>query len=144
LQHLPTLQGTRKKYGHILINNKLLTCGTQLQLIPLGHVSFCSHHIPWNQKSLQYFKQLPSLTSTCISWKLLHYKTRKVSPFLAPLTKFGSVATLAWLIVCMTMEEKIASAEFQELLQSYGIQSKLTTVKNPQANGILKCIPRVI
>ncbi len=39
---------------------------------------------------------------------------------------------------------EIASAEFQELLQSYGIQSKLTTVKNPQANGILKCIPRVI
>jgi hypothetical protein len=39
---------------------------------------------------------------------------------------------------------EIASVEFQELLQSYGIQSKLTTVENPQANGILKCIPQVI
>jgi hypothetical protein len=33
---------------------------------------------------------------------------------------------------------KFISTEFQELLQSYGIQSKLTTVKNPQANGILE------
>jgi hypothetical protein len=32
---------------------------------------------------------------------------------------------------------EFVSAEFQELLQSYGIWSKLTTVKNPQANGIL-------
>jgi hypothetical protein len=30
------------------------------------------------------------------------------------------------------------STESQELLQSYGIQSKLATVKNPQANGILE------
>jgi transposase InsO family protein len=36
------------------------------------------------------------------------------------------------------------STEFQELLQSYGIQSKLTTVKNPQANGILECTHQVI
>jgi hypothetical protein len=33
---------------------------------------------------------------------------------------------------------EFVSAEFQELLQSYGIKSKLTTVKNPQANGILE------
>jgi hypothetical protein len=36
------------------------------------------------------------------------------------------------------------SAEFQELLQSYGIRSKLTTVKNPQANGILERTHQVI
>jgi hypothetical protein len=30
------------------------------------------------------------------------------------------------------------NTKFQELLQSYGIRSKLTTVKNPQASGILK------
>jgi hypothetical protein len=33
---------------------------------------------------------------------------------------------------------EFVSAKFQELLQSYRIQSKLTTVKNPQANGILE------
>jgi hypothetical protein len=39
---------------------------------------------------------------------------------------------------------EFVSAEFQELLQSYGIQSKLTTVKNPQANGILEHTHQVI
>jgi transposase InsO family protein len=39
---------------------------------------------------------------------------------------------------------EFVSAEFQELLQSYGIQSKLTTVKNPQANGILEFTHQVI
>jgi transposase InsO family protein len=39
---------------------------------------------------------------------------------------------------------EFVSAEFQELLQSYGIQSKLTTVKNPQANGILERTHQVI
>jgi hypothetical protein len=39
---------------------------------------------------------------------------------------------------------EFVSAEFQELLQSYGIRSKLTTVKNPQANGILECTHQVI
>jgi hypothetical protein len=39
---------------------------------------------------------------------------------------------------------EFVSTEFQELLQSYGIQSKLTTVKNPQANGILECTHQVI
>jgi hypothetical protein len=32
---------------------------------------------------------------------------------------------------------EFVSTKFQELLQSYGIPSNLTTVKNPQANGIL-------
>jgi hypothetical protein len=36
------------------------------------------------------------------------------------------------------------SAQLQELLQSYGIQSKFTTVKNPQANGILEQTNQVI
>jgi hypothetical protein len=36
------------------------------------------------------------------------------------------------------------SAKFQEFLQSYGIQSKLTTVKTPQANSILECTHQVI
>ena len=39
---------------------------------------------------------------------------------------------------------EFVSAKFQELLQSYGIQSKLTTVKNPQANGILERTHQVI
>jgi transposase InsO family protein len=39
---------------------------------------------------------------------------------------------------------EFVSAEFQELLQSYGILSKLTTVKNPQANGILERTHQVI
>jgi transposase InsO family protein len=39
---------------------------------------------------------------------------------------------------------EFVSAEFQELLQSYGIRSKLTTVKNPQANGILERTLQVI
>ena len=39
---------------------------------------------------------------------------------------------------------EFVSAEFQELLQSYGIKSKLTTVKNPQANGILERTHQVI
>jgi hypothetical protein len=30
--------------------------------------------------------------------------------------------------------------EFQEMLESYGIKSKLTTVKNPMANAIVKRI----
>jgi hypothetical protein len=39
---------------------------------------------------------------------------------------------------------EFVSAEFQELLQSYGIRSKLTNVKNPQANGILERTHQVI
>jgi hypothetical protein len=39
---------------------------------------------------------------------------------------------------------EFVSAEFQKLLQSYGIRSKLTTVKNPQANGILEPTHQVI
>jgi hypothetical protein len=39
---------------------------------------------------------------------------------------------------------EFVSTKFQELLQSYGIQSKLTTVKNPQANGILEHTHQVI
>jgi transposase InsO family protein len=39
---------------------------------------------------------------------------------------------------------EFVSAKFQELLQSYGIKSKLTTVKNPQANGILERTHQVI
>ena len=34
--------------------------------------------------------------------------------------------------------------EFQEMLQSYGVKSKLTTVRNPQANGILERTHQVI
>ena len=34
--------------------------------------------------------------------------------------------------------------EFQELLQSYGVNSKLTSVKNPQANGVLERTHQVI
>jgi hypothetical protein len=33
---------------------------------------------------------------------------------------------------------QFVSTKFQELLQSYGIRSKLTTIKNPQTNGILE------
>ncbi len=37
------------------------------------------------------------------------------------------------------------STKFQELLlQSYQIRSEFTTVKNPQANGILECMHQVI
>jgi transposase InsO family protein len=39
---------------------------------------------------------------------------------------------------------QFVSAKFQELLQSYGIRSKLTTVKNPQANSILERTHQVI
>jgi hypothetical protein len=39
---------------------------------------------------------------------------------------------------------EFVSAEFQELLHSYGIRSKLTTVKNPQANSILERTHQVI
>jgi hypothetical protein len=39
---------------------------------------------------------------------------------------------------------EFVSAKFQELLQSYQIRSKFTTVKNPQANGILECMHQVI
>jgi len=39
---------------------------------------------------------------------------------------------------------EFVGAEFQELLQSYGVHSKLTTVKNPQANGILERTHQVI
>jgi hypothetical protein len=39
---------------------------------------------------------------------------------------------------------EFVSAKFQELLQSYGIRSKLTTVKNPQANHILEQTHQVI
>jgi hypothetical protein len=39
---------------------------------------------------------------------------------------------------------EFVSAKFQELLQSYGIRSKLTTVKNPQANSILEHTHQVI
>jgi hypothetical protein len=39
---------------------------------------------------------------------------------------------------------EFVSAKFQEFLQLYGIQSKLTTVKNPQANGILELTHQVI
>ncbi len=80
-------------------NNKLLTCGTQLQSIPLDHGSFCSCHILQNQKSLQHFKHIPSLTSTCTSWKLWHCKTRKASPLLTPLTKFGSASSIMWNLI---------------------------------------------
>ena len=34
--------------------------------------------------------------------------------------------------------------EFQELLQSYGIVSRATTVKNPQANSIVERLHMVI
>ena len=34
--------------------------------------------------------------------------------------------------------------EFQEMLQSYGVKLKLTTVRNPQANGILERTHQVI
>ena len=34
--------------------------------------------------------------------------------------------------------------EFQEMLQSYGVKSKLTTVRNPQANDILERTHQVI
>jgi transposase InsO family protein len=59
------------------------------------------------------------------------------------LTKFGSVTTPTQLIV-YDNETEVVSAKFQEHLQSYGIRSKLTTVKNPQANGILECTQQVI
>jgi hypothetical protein len=39
---------------------------------------------------------------------------------------------------------EFVSIEFHELLQSYGIRSKLTTAKNPQANGILEHTHQVI
>jgi hypothetical protein len=39
---------------------------------------------------------------------------------------------------------EFVSTKFQELLQSYGIRSKLTTVKNPQANGILERTHQII
>jgi transposase InsO family protein len=39
---------------------------------------------------------------------------------------------------------EFVSAKFQELLQLYQITSKLTTVKNPQASGILECMHQVI
>jgi hypothetical protein len=64
---------------------------------------------------------------------------------LAPLTKFGSVATPARLIACLHDNgTEFISTEFQELLQSYGIRSKLTTIKNAQAHSILKQTHQVI
>jgi transposase InsO family protein len=39
---------------------------------------------------------------------------------------------------------EFVSAKFQELLKSYRIRSKLTTVKNPQANGILECTHQAV
>jgi hypothetical protein len=43
-------------------SNKSLIHGTRLQSTPLDHGSFCSRHILQNQKSLQHFKPLQSLT----------------------------------------------------------------------------------
>ena len=40
--------------------------------------------------------------------------------------------------------KEFVGEEFQELLASYGIGSKVTTVKNPQANGILERAHHVI
>jgi hypothetical protein len=78
--------------------------------------------------------------------KLWHCKTQKASPLLVPSTKFGSVTSYPHLVDCLVHDNgtEFVSAKFQELLQSYGIQSKLTTVENPQANGILKCTHQVI
>jgi hypothetical protein len=75
---------------------------------------------------------------------LWHCKTRKASPSLAPWTKSGSVATPAQLICLHDNGTEFISAKFQELLQSYGIQSKLITVTNPQANGIIASTHQVI
>jgi hypothetical protein len=94
-------------------NNKLLTHGTQLQLIPLDHRSFHSHHNLQNQKSLQHFKYLQSSTSTCTSWKLWYWKTRNASLSLTLLTKFGSVATPAQLIACITMGHNLSQLNFK-------------------------------
>jgi hypothetical protein len=52
---------TRHKERSMETNNKLLTHGTQLQLTPSDHGSFCSCHILQNQKSLQHLKHLQSL-----------------------------------------------------------------------------------
>ncbi len=35
---------------------------------------------------------------------------------------------------------KLMGCEFQEMLERYGIQIKPTTIKNPSANAIVKCI----
>jgi hypothetical protein len=49
LKHLPSniTMHKERSMGMYLsrTNNKLLTHGTQLQLTPLDHESFCSHHI---------------------------------------------------------------------------------------------------
>jgi hypothetical protein len=95
------------------ISNKLLIHGIWLQLIPSDPGSFRSCHSLWHQKSLQHFKCSQYLSWICTSWKLYHWKTRKASPSLAPLTKFGSVATPDQLVVYMTMGKNSSLPNFK-------------------------------
>jgi hypothetical protein len=56
----PSLWGDWISYSHKHCSSTL-THGTQLQLTPSDHGSFCSCHTLWNQKSPQHFKHLQSL-----------------------------------------------------------------------------------
>jgi hypothetical protein len=126
-------------------NNKLLTHGTQLQLTPLYHGSFRSHHIH-SSKS----KEPTTLQALTIIDLNMHFMGIVALQNKESITATHSLDQV-WLCCYPHLVDclhdngiEFISAKFQEIFQSYGIWSKLTTVKNPQANGILECIHQVI
>jgi hypothetical protein len=140
LQNLPTLQGTRKKYGHVPSQDKQ-------QIANPWHSLAIDTIGPWIILQLPHSLKFQEPT-TLQAFTIIDLNTHFME--IAALKNKESITIThtfdqVWLcrypcpVDCLHDNgTEFVSTEFQELLQSYGIRSKLTTVKNPQANGILK------
>jgi hypothetical protein len=142
-QHYKT---QRKKYGHVPVPDKQ-------QIANPWHSIAVDTIGPWIIPQLLYSSKskepmtLQALTIIDLSMHFMEIVALKNKESITIACSLDQVWLCCYprLVDCLHDNgTEFISAEFQELLQSYGIQSKLTTVKNPQANGILEHTHQVI
>jgi hypothetical protein len=150
MKHCNTCQhykAQRKKYGHIPVPDKQQIANPWHSIAVNTIGPWIIPHSPHSSKS----KEPMTLQALTIiedsSTHFMEIVALKIKESITVTCSFDQV----WLchypqpVDCLHDNgTEFVSAEFQELLQSYGIRSKLTTVKNPQANSILECTHQVI
>jgi hypothetical protein len=136
----------RKKYGHIPVLDKQQIANPWHSIAVDTIGPWIIPQLPYSSKSKEP-TTLQELTIIDLSTNFMEMVALKNKESITIACSLDQVWLCHYprLVDCLHDNgTEFVSAKFQELLQSYGIQSKLTTVKNPQANGILECTHQVI
>jgi hypothetical protein len=149
MKHCNTCQhykAQRKKYGHVPILDKQQIANPwhSIAVDTIGPWIIPQSPHSWKSKEPTTLQALTIINLNMHFMEIVAFKNKKSITIASSLYQVW-LCRYPFPVDCLHDNgTQFISAEFQELLQSYRIWSKLTTVKNPQANSILDHTHQVI